>query len=363
MMRAIPLLLALLLAPHLLGQDDPARQAADLVRKLGSDKADEREEGIRKLKALGKAALPALEKAARDPDEEVSARARDLLRRIALRDSLSLREKQLLPGIEDRLDPDQPLRWTQAFLELVERSEGRAKHPELQREDLEVLAAPALRGAEAEQRYFVLREIQRRRLKSAGTELLKLLQSPDFNVYFHAGQTLEAVPTQEVLREVVKLIEDPRPMVRHSAIHLVVAWRAREAIPALLRLHPWEAENDKSSDAAQALIALRAREAIPALRASLRSGNRETVQQAAWALSELRALEAVPDLIALLEHKDPFFRGAAAGSLSSLKVRETIPAIGKLLDDSEQFARSSALQALDQSRLPAGDSRSDRGAA
>ncbi len=56
-------------------QDDPA----SLIRRLGSERPEEREAATRGLVRLGKAARPAIEEATRDPDPEVAGRARDIL--------------------------------------------------------------------------------------------------------------------------------------------------------------------------------------------------------------------------------------------------------------------------------------------
>lgn len=53
--------------------------AEELVRKLTSDSVEERDQAARELKKRGEAALPALEKASREKNGEVAARARELL--------------------------------------------------------------------------------------------------------------------------------------------------------------------------------------------------------------------------------------------------------------------------------------------
>ena len=70
------LLLALLLSPR---HDDPVRE---LIGNLGDNDPGVREAASAELRKIGTAALPALEAAAADPDDEVRVRALELLHRI-----------------------------------------------------------------------------------------------------------------------------------------------------------------------------------------------------------------------------------------------------------------------------------------
>lgn len=60
-------------------QDDPSKQARELIEKLRSPKVEERVEAEKKLRELGKSAEAELEKATHDKDPEVAGRARSLL--------------------------------------------------------------------------------------------------------------------------------------------------------------------------------------------------------------------------------------------------------------------------------------------
>src|SRR5437016_5151350 len=74
----------ILLLAMILGQQP--EEAHDLVGKLRSQSVEERAEATRKLKVLGKAAVPELTRAVGDADSEVASRARLLLRHVEVRD-------------------------------------------------------------------------------------------------------------------------------------------------------------------------------------------------------------------------------------------------------------------------------------
>ena len=99
----------------LTAQSETTRQAQNLVEKLRSDKIEEREQAVHKLKQLGKAALPELEKVVEDPDREVAERARHLLRFIGIATRIPPGVAQALPGIEERLDREEGFVWTKLF--------------------------------------------------------------------------------------------------------------------------------------------------------------------------------------------------------------------------------------------------------
>lgn len=70
----VPFALALLVALQ-----EPPEDITKLVQALRSEAPAKREEAARKIRALGRAAVPELEKALKDTDPEVAGRARDLL--------------------------------------------------------------------------------------------------------------------------------------------------------------------------------------------------------------------------------------------------------------------------------------------
>ena len=108
-----------------------SQDASDLIEKLRSDRVEERDEAERKLRELGRPALPALKKAETDPDAEVAARALHLGRVIRGTDRLTPNFYKAFPKLEEKLGSDNDNEWTEAFF----------KATCLEPEDLDPLAA------------------------------------------------------------------------------------------------------------------------------------------------------------------------------------------------------------------------------
>lgn len=82
----------------LASQPAPARGAEELIERLRSESVEERDDAARALRALGKAAAPALRKAAGDPDPEIRGRVRRLLDLIALGGAVPAALEAAFPG-------------------------------------------------------------------------------------------------------------------------------------------------------------------------------------------------------------------------------------------------------------------------
>ena len=83
------------------GQDPSTEDTDRLIQMLGAEDLPKREESAAALRKLGRPALPALEKAAADPDPEVARRVRDLLQAI---------RRDFLRAVEERFDGARPAR-------------------------------------------------------------------------------------------------------------------------------------------------------------------------------------------------------------------------------------------------------------
>ena len=77
-----------------------SQDAEKLIEELRSDSIVVRDDAAGALVDLGTAAIPALEKAAKDPDREVASRARTLIRRIRISVRLTPALKKRWPKLE-----------------------------------------------------------------------------------------------------------------------------------------------------------------------------------------------------------------------------------------------------------------------
>src|SRR5262245_16693093 len=131
----------LLFSLALLGfQEEPGT----LIEKLRSDRIEEREEAARALVRAGKEVIPLLERAAKDPDAEMAARAGRILRVRRVLDGLTPRFRRLMPRAEERLMAGKDSVVTEIFLEAV----GDQGPAGLRRDDLAALVGPAIFSAE-----------------------------------------------------------------------------------------------------------------------------------------------------------------------------------------------------------------------
>ena len=365
MTLAIALILAL---------QDPPETVRRLIDDVRSEKADVREEARRRLKELGRRAAPALEKAAKDPDPEVAASAQSLLRVLAIADQLPAKLKKAVPGLEDRLAVDKHA-WTVAFLELLKN----LSNTDLETEDLECLAAPALQGAvDTAERQAIVENLEGTQFRSTIPELLKLLGDPELRR--EAAWVLADWDVREAVPPLLGMLEDEDPQISVSAIYCLERLHATEAIPAIRKLLKDEdsfavgraalslgilgdrpsapdilqllhhAEQHVRQDAARSLAFLGEESAIPDLLQSLKDKDPQTRGMAVMALGILKAQRAAPDLIVCLKDLDAGVRVWACSSVASLNLKDGLPALSDLLRDPDPQVRRAALSGLEQMR-------------
>ena len=338
------LLLALLLA-----QGDPAQP---LIEKLSSDRIEVREEACRKLEELGTQAVPALLRAAALPDEEVAARARELLQRIPLREAATPNLIRAVPGVIDRLVKGEP---AEIFLEIAAdlrlRGEQR-QYPALQPLDLERLAPLALRGAGTPgRRARVCEEIVRLGIRTAFREAVDLLATGDETSRAAAGRLLQRLEAKEAVAEISALSGNESPDVRLAVASILGAAKAREALPTLRRLLA-DSQWGVRAAAAGALRDIGAREAAPELRPLLQDESRLVRSVAAHAIGRLGDRGATADLVRLLGDPSSDVRWWTVRALAELDARDAAKAVAALLEDPAPEVRRVAAETVAALRPP-----------
>ncbi len=150
-----------------------------LIDNLRSEEEIDRSYGVFALKEMGRAAQAELQKATLDRNPEVATQAKQLLRRLEILDQLTPKLRKVFPEVEDRLCVSDET-WLVVLRQAVERiklSEARREKPPLGREDLEMLAAPAVRGAVTElQKQEAVGYVLQYQLRSATPETAKLMK-------------------------------------------------------------------------------------------------------------------------------------------------------------------------------------------
>ena len=386
-------------------QDDPARPARELVEKLRSDRLEEREEAARKLKDLGSAALPELEKAAQSADIEVSERSRSVLKVIRLRLRLSPNLVARIPDIVERLLSGGDHSWTAVFLDISDKvtfeddptdiGPRRSKregvksrtftlsHPDkgkdlpLKGEDVRALLLPAIRAAktpaerdevfsvivernlhpplsevlsllkddESDIRSGGIRILARSGAKAAEGEIRRALKDPIAGVRASATQALGMIGGQAAVPDLIAMLEDPSAEVRDSAAWVLGDLDAKEAVPALVS-HLEDPSAEIRERAASVLGDLDAKEAAPALLKRLEDPEPRVRSQTVMSLEWLEIKEAVPALLKHLEDPDSGVRGQTVWALGTLKVTEAIPEVVKLLKDKSNLVRCNCVVVL-----------------
>lgn len=305
-----PLLLLLPIA-----QADSARE---LVERLRSETVEERDEAEKRLKSLGRAAGADLERAARDGDQEVSGRAKRLLRILELRETLPPAFLKEFPGAEERLATGLH-EWTKTFVEATRWQETRPAHPALKWKDLDSLAFNAVRGAETgEERNEILDRAVGRDLKSVVPALIEMLRDPSVDARRRAIEGLRDLEAFEAAPLIVELLRDP----------------------------------EASTSAGEAISRMRAWRALPRVLELLDDSTPATCRAAIEVVGQLRAREAVPKLRILLKHRDPSIRTGAIESLGRIGDRGSARAIADLAADPEVPVRRAVIEVLSPWDVP-----------
>jgi HEAT repeat protein len=335
-------------ALFLLCQSPAEQDLRELIQELRSDAIEDRDSARRKLKEAGRAALPELERAQKDPDSELAARARELIRVIETREKLSNALRRALPEVEEKLALGGDVQWTKAFFEAVARDPKtwECRHPELRRRDLEVLVASAVRGARTPEEFMKLSfELFGHPYPTAIPELTKRLAEPAYSP--HAKTVLSGWAYPATLEAVVPLLRDPSPDSRRNAAEVLGGLRLPEAGPELVRLLEDPVVPVRGA-AIRALGMLRHRPAGEAIRKCLQVRGLE--EDSLQALGQVRYREAAGDVEPFLDDRSLIIQGYAAQALGELGSKGSVPRLRKMLAEKpnrqEGWAAALAVGAL-----------------
>jgi HEAT repeat protein len=298
--------LVVLCGLSLFAQED----AGKLVEQLRSEQAETRRAAKRKLQDLGKAARPALEKAAADRDPEVSATAKELLQILSVSERLTTALKATMPGVEGRLATGKDAVWTEVFVEAVR------DHPSLAREDLEPLAPAALRGAEGRmQKHDVMAQIAVRQLKGAAPAMVRLLADEDENVPEMAAFFLGYLGSQDAVPGLREALRSPSSGTARRAVRALGQLRAAAAVPDLVRMLE-DSNADLRKEAAKALTKIGPKDAAASIGPLLQDPKVEVRVVAASCLCGLGAVDGVPTIFK--DVADPKLTGEEGPALTFL---------------------------------------------
>lgn len=365
-MKAFVLLLLLL---------PQADRVRELIERLHSDDADVRNKATVALKKLGKEAVPQLEAAARDPDLEVSSRARSALNHIAFLGRIPPRFSAAFPGVEDRLAAGED----RVASELLSESTVKLQESDspLRPADIQWIAPAAVRGAgTAEQIMEVLSIVRRYRLSGALFEIMDLLDHPSTETRYLAMETITGlggerpeaafygeasladdqvvrvslalmadVPADLAESALLRGLESPKTLRRRVAIRGLARRGVKHALPRILRFAE-DAADPVRADVLIAVGELGGREESALVLKYLGDTSVRVSSAAVAAAGKLKEERAIPLILPLLSSPHAELQCASCRALGQLRAKEAVPVLIQLFVHGNGFARSSAGEAL-----------------
>lgn len=318
-----------------------------LIERWRSDDPDVRSRGDERVLSRWKewtdADLARVERAAADPDSEVSQRAGQALRKIRARRRFGPDLLREVEGIDDTFDEGTvEARWG-ALLRALDAYRDRR----LSDDDMKALAEGMRRCAwpDRERSILALAE-QHRPLAAAAAPFLK---DPAGELRGRALSVLGKWRARGFASEVLPLLRDEEAFVRWAAAEAVGRMRYREGAAALGGLLG-DVHSGVRARAAEAVGLIGAAEHAAALAALLKDDAAEVRWKAAEALGRLGDARWVPAVAALLE--DPLVCGEAAFALGRLGARGHARGAAALLRDARPRVRRFAVLALAQLGAP-----------
>jgi HEAT repeat protein len=339
-----------------------------LIEQLQAERVQDRNAAQKQLAALGRAAVPELERAARSPDLELARRASTLLRQIALQEHLSPAVVTAVPNAAELLASGTDQTYAQVFLRLCAT-------PKVLPADLEPLALSALRGSEAKDKRQIMTLIMALNLSSALPELtrmagdpgepladyaiqmlikmdtpaarsllLDLLRHPVGELRFRGLMGLQRLAAPDVAPRIAPLLADPDPVVRINAVVTLEKLKAYDLLPRIVDCL-WDKDSGVSSCAAHALVTWQAVQAAPLILPQLQNAEPRVRLRAIYVLGRLLVREASSAMIERLNDKSGDVRAAAAVALTDFNVRVDLARLLPLLTDKDPSVQTAGLWA------------------
>jgi HEAT repeat protein len=357
----------------------PAQESVtDLVKGLDSPRPEERNDAASKLLSIGKPALEELEKAGRSGSSELALRARQLIKRIQLRDQIPSRILKLSPGLDEQLATGSNHAWTEAFLKLSEEEHSEKSFPGVRNRDLEAIAPAALAAATSvEEQLSICQRIMKRGLSVPlpSLQLLSKADSPELRATALSAISVQAVEPQ-VVATLIHALKDQDPACRVAAIDGLAQAGSDAATEPLVDLlkdpspevvaHVLQALGTLGYRQGARTVASFLRNPAPAVRSSAVAalaslGPSPAADDALGVLADpsagcrISALEALAQIggpllgariLPLLDDPDPRVQVAAMETLGKWGNHEAIPALRHLLASENASIRDAALLAL-----------------
>jgi HEAT repeat protein len=334
----------ILLLALLLQADD----AGALIERLRSAKPEDRSVAADKLKDLGRAAVPALEEAAKSPDPALADQAKYLLKVVPIREKLSSIVYGLMPDVEDRLARGGVEAWTQVLMDTLKKDkDGDPIYTSLRKTDLEALAIPVVEGEKDPRlRLAAVELVVEWKLQRMLPTLAKVLEDPDPDLRVAAARAIGRLAGREYANQIIRALQDRDANVCIQAIDTLKLLKARDAVAPELFPLLRDPRVEVRVKALSALKELRVSNTEFEIVVLLKDVNLPLRAAAAQALGELGGRAKLADLAALLRDADAEVRRAALWSLGVLDAKEVVANIVPLLGDPVAGVRARAAEAL-----------------
>jgi len=340
--KKLALLAIVLLGPGL--KQDPDA----LIEQLRSDDIGVRERSYLELEKLGASAEPCLKRVAEDRDLEFARSVGRLLRTIEIDRTFSERLKKASPGLARRLAREDEGEWTRAYLGFAADPGRNARYgwPELRREDLEPLAAEALRRAQADSDIEAVCEAAVRwGHRSVEAEAIRRLRTFGYRGRRSVMDVIQRFegPAGMVAIAIRECASDPTAFA--GVLDECSYFLPPDAIPRVLPLlhHP---DRWVRSKAQEALASNQSVEAIAEARALLRDANPDIRIDALGMLGRLNPGKHVDAVNAALADPDASVRKSAIRWAAELGVIPPADRLAALFQDPEESVRLCAIERL-----------------